>query len=627
MKRSSHLKIIASLFFLIFAFQNTYAQLGFCSGNSGDPIFTEDFGTGTTIGPALPAGVTTYNFTTGIPNDGSYTISSNTNYFDWHNTPDHTPGDVSGKMLIVNASYTAGQFYQTAIAGLCENTSYEFSAFLLSMAATGNGCGNGLIPVNVKFQIWDDTNTNLLASGDTGNLFDTTSPTWKPYGLVFKTEPGQTSIILKMINNGSGGCGNDLAIDDIIFKSCGDFIYLTNNPGENAIAQCEDEGVIASTTITATPDFSIYNNHAYQWQESSDSVNWVDIQNETTNTYTTPTLVNSRLFRVRVAEDPINVSNVLCNVVSDVFSALIIPIADPPISNGDVSVCADRLRPLTVTVPNDHVVNWYDAPNDGNLLLEHNTSFTPTTSGTYHATASSNLTDCFSLTRTPLTFTIYDLPVVTDENRYMCENIPIVLYAGVDNVTYQWNTGEPTESIEIIEPGLYTMTATNPNGCTATKTITVEQIDQPIIDTIISNHEEIIVRTINSGEFEYALDNGLFQDSPVFELVQGDVYTISVRGKNDCPAVRQEFLHFVIPKFFSPNGDTFNDLFTLHGLEFFTSAEVQIFNRYGILIKQSRSTSFAWDGTYNGKTLPSADYWYHIKADGHQFKGHFALKR
>ena len=627
MKTLSQLKIVATLAILTFTIQNTYAQLGFCSGNSGEPIFTEDFGAGNTPGPALSPGVTSYNFSAGIPNDGSYTVSSNTNFFDWHIANDHTPGDTNGKMLIINASYTAGEFYQTTVSGLCENTSYEFSAFLLNLARTINGCGVDLIPVNVKFQIWDDTNTTLLASGDTGDLFSNSSPIWTPYGLVFKSEPGQTSVILKMINNGTGGCGNDLAIDDIVFKSCGDVISLTNDPGENIIAQCEDEGVIVSTTISATPDFSIYNSHAYQWQDSSDGINWTDIPGETTDNYTTPTLANSRFFRVKVAEDPINVSNPLCNVVSETFSAVIVPIPDPPISNGDVAVCANSLSPLSVSIPDDQIVNWYDAPSGGNLLLENSTSFTPDVSGTFYAATSSNLTDCFSPTRTPLNYTIYELPEVFDEDFFLCESVPIILNAGVSNANYQWNTGDSTESVEIVEPGTYTVTVTNVNGCAVLKTITVEQIDQPIIDEIRSLNEDIIVSTLNSGEFEYALDNGPFQESPVFDLVQGGLYMVKVRGKNNCPAVSQEFLHFVIPKFFSPNGDTFNDVFLLQGLEFFSAVEVQIFDRYGMLVKQSNVTAFRWDGTFNGRMLPASDYWYFIKADNRQFKGHFSLKR
>ena len=627
MGTSSHYRIITILCFSFFGLQDTYAQLGFCSGNSGDPIFTEDFGTGTNIGPALDPGITTYLFTSGTPNDGSYTIANSTGYYDWHDAIDHTPNDINGKALIVNADLEAGEFYKKAIDGLCENTSYEFSSWVLNLLPPSLFCPNLGLPINVKFQIWDSTNTELLATGDTGNIAGTNAPEWNRYGLLFKTESGQTSVILKMINNGNGGCGNDLAIDDIAFKTCGDFISLRNETGEDNIAQCEDEGAIISTTITATPDFSVYNSHAYQWQVSSDGINWTDITGETTNTYVTPTLVTSRFFRVKVAEDPINVSNTLCNVISDVFSALIIPIADPPASNGDISACAIELRPLTVSIASDQVVNWYDAPLGGNLLLENSTTFIPKTSGTYYAAASSNLTACFSQTRTPLTFTIQELPIVSDENLSLCENVPIILSAQVSNVTYQWNTGETTESIEIKEPGIYTLTATNQNGCSAMKTITIEQIDQPVIGAIRSNSDDIIVSTLNSGEFEYALNDGQFQNSPVFDLVKGGLYRVQVRGKTNCPVVSQEFLHFVIPKFFTPNGDSFNDLFLFEGLEFFTSVEVQIFDRYGVLIKQSSTTSFSWDGTYNGKMLPSSDYWYAITADDRQFKGHFTLKR
>ena len=98
-----------------------------------------------------------------------------------------------------------------------------------------NGCGGNGIPINVRFEIWDITDTNLLASGDTGNVSGSTSPDWLQYGLVFQTEPGQTAVILKMINNGIGGCGNDLAIDDIVFKTCGDFISIIDTFNNNEL--------------------------------------------------------------------------------------------------------------------------------------------------------------------------------------------------------------------------------------------------------------------------------------------------------------------------------------------------------------------------------------------------------
>ena len=104
------------VFFLgVFIFKGN-AQLGFCSGNSGDPIFIEDFGTGTGNNP-LPNGTTTYNYANGFPNDGFYTVANGSfgNPFDWHEVFDHTPGDTNGKFLMVNADFTPGEFYRTCL--------------------------------------------------------------------------------------------------------------------------------------------------------------------------------------------------------------------------------------------------------------------------------------------------------------------------------------------------------------------------------------------------------------------------------------------------------------------------------------------------------------------------------
>ena len=148
--------------------QNSQAQLGFCSGNSGDPIFMETFGTGGTT-PLLPPGTTSYTYRSTAPDDGFYNVSSNTNWFGWHNIVDHTIDDANGRMLVVNAEFTSGEFYRTTINGLCEATTYEFSSWLINLLPSSL-CGGSGIPVNVNFEITDLTGL-VLASGDTGNIF------------------------------------------------------------------------------------------------------------------------------------------------------------------------------------------------------------------------------------------------------------------------------------------------------------------------------------------------------------------------------------------------------------------------------------------------------------------------
>lgn len=602
------------------------AQLSFCTGNSGDPIFIETFGAGTT-NIALPAGTTSYTFANTQPNDGFYTVSNRTNWFGWHDIQDHTNGDTDGRSLVVNADFTAGEFYRTPISGLCENTSYEFSSWMINLMPTNHPfCGTG-IPINVKFEIWDNTDTNLLASGDTGSINSTSSPNWQQYALVFKTVPGQTSVILKMLNNGVGGCGNDLAIDDIVFKSCADAITVTDIQNNSEAFNCEGSTSF-STTLTANPDFTIFSTHFYQWQESTDAINWTNIIGETNATYITPPLNSNIFYRVKVAEDAINISNSFCNALSDAFEFDVISIPDAPISNGNLIVCEGSSTPISVSVPSGISVNWYDTAIGGNLLLSDSTTYPPNTSGTYYAEAVTINGGCMSVNRTSVVVDYLEIPIIQDEEVSFCENISVELHAdtNIPTATFLWSTGEITEEITVDVPDIYTVNVTNVN-CTVTKTIVVNQIDNPIIDSVTSDGNNIIITTSNNGDFLYSLDGNTYQSSNTFFNIDGGLYNIYIKERNCDELITAQYLHFYIPKFFTPNNDGVNDEFDLKGIEFYATSCVSIFDRYGKLLKNSKNASFSWDGSFNNKDMPVGDYWYNITIDNQQFQGHFTLKR
>jgi len=602
------------------------AQLGFCSGNSGDPIFMETFGAGTDNGPPLPAGATTYTYVDGVPFDGSYTISSTTNYFDWFDTTDHTPGDTNGKALIVNASFTPGEFFRTTIDGLCENTSYEFSSWLINLHPNNGGCNFNGIPVNVRFQIWDNTDTNLLASGDTGDIFDKATPIWEQYALVFQTLPQQTSVILKMINNGAGGCGNDLGIDDIVFRTCGDAIGLTDDTNNTSIAICEVEAPF-STTLTANPDFSVYSSHAYQWQESADGTTWTDILGETDQSYSVSALDVTRFYRVKVAEDAINLDNDKCNAVSDIFQLNIVPLPQAPISAGDVGFCMDTVGGVSASVPSGFFVDWYDAPVGGNLLASGISVYETTVSGTYYAEAVSQVAGCSSQARTPVSITYFELPQVTDETLQFCQGGSITLNASVPNAEYLWSTGETSFQINADAPGDYEVLITDANGCTAMKQIQLAQIEVPIIDEVTSDHRDIHILTENTGDFEYSLDGSRFQDSATFANFRGGLYVAFVREKSGCGVQQLPFIHVVVPRFFSPNGDGINDNFQVEGFQTVNNFNIAIYNRFSRIMFESNDPGLIWDGTFNGRPMPDADYWYEIRLGENRFVGHFSLRR
>lgn len=63
---------------------------------------------------------------------------------------------------------------------------------------------------------------------------------------------------------------------------------------------------------------------------------------------------------------------------------------------------------------------------------------------------------------------------------------------------------------------------------------------------------------------------------------------------------------------FTPNGDNFNDYWEIKNIENYPKALVQVFNRYGQKIFESKGYAKPFDGTYNGQKLPSGVYYYII---------------
>lgn len=616
-------------FLLLLTAVQAFGQLGFCEGSKGDAIFHEDFGPGTTTGSPLPAGITDYTFVTGDPNDGEYTISGSIGMDNgtWHSSLPAT--NISGgRALIVNADYNAGRFYRTPISGLCENTTYEFSAYLLNVYdRTSVVCANGGIPVNVRFEIWDETDSFLIKEGLTGNIQSTNSPQWEQYGLTFQTAPGQKAVILKMFNEGEGGCGNDLAIDDIIFRSCGDLTLVTSPDSEDAYFSICEEDSPASLVLYANPDFSVYSQHFFQWQESKDNQAWTDITGETGDSFATPSLSSSTYYRVKVAEDAVNLNNNLCSSASEPFFIEIIETPLAPISQGDVAACENDPKVLEVEVAPGETVNWYDAASNGNLVAEGTTTFTPAVAGTYFAEAIKD-NACAPGPRTAVTYSIYSLPVLQDEILYLCGVDPLVLDAGVEDMVYSWNTGETSKTIQVSTPGVYNVTITTNNGCTLGREIEVQEVPVAGIEEVSSSGTTVTIQPANPGLFEYSLDGINFQRSNKFNHVEGGIYTAFIRDLQLCNLETLEFPHIVVPQFITPNGDGYNDHFQLNGIEYFEYSEVRIFDRYGKLLKSGRGENFRWNGTFNNKALPADDYWYEISIENFPSqKGHFSLMR
>ncbi|HBK72492.1 MAG TPA: hypothetical protein DDZ39_12705, partial [Flavobacteriaceae bacterium] len=162
-----------------------------------------------------------------------------------------------------------------------------------------------------------------------------------------------------------------------------------------------------------------------------------------------------------------------------------------------------------------------------------------------------------------------------------------------------------------------------------------EAIVKPVCETSTS---QIVgtVATEYTNEVSYTLDGSFTNTTGIFNNVSDGEHIITVvntvTGCTSDPITLQVDLScFGIPNFFTPDGDGINDTWYPKGVEDFPNITVKIFDRYQRLIVNYNGSQHSWDGSYNGKLLPSGDYWYIIKLnepdDNREFKGNFTLYR
>ena len=244
-----------------------------------------------------------------------------------------------------------------------------------------------------------------------------------------------------------------------------------------------------------------------------------------------------------------------------------------------------------------------------------------------------DLTGCYTVVY--FNIEVYPIPMpnleeiyvlCTDTNGSEVIGAP-VMDTGLNMVDYsfEWsfNTqvigGATDSSYMPAEPGQYSVTVTdNVTGCVGLGTAEVYLSTPPAITAEVttdafSDDQVVVVTADGPGDYEYSLDNGLWQDDNVFTDVSPGEHLIRVRDIYGCGETSTEVLVVGYPPYFTPNGDGYHDTWNVIGLEDQASAKIYIFDRYGKLLKQLSPTGIGWDGSYNGYPLPSNDYWFSIE--------------
>lgn len=602
-----------------------------CNGSLGDPIIHISFGANNP-GPLKPGVTNLSYYSLDCPNDGQYTITHQTagcfNHTWFTITGDHT-GDPGGQFMLVNASVTPNDFYVDTVSGLCSNTSFEFAAWIMNVQVP-SACNFNPSKPNLTFRI-ETTNGSILATYNTGDILPQGQPVWQQYGTYFTTPAGVSTVVLRITNNAPGGCGNDLGLDDITFRPCGPTVSaLVRNSNTSSVQQCA--GDTSSIVIDATSSNG-FTGTRQQWQLSKDSgLTWTDIAGATGTSYRrSSTAAGVYLYRLAMA-DSLNFSSLQCRVASNTVSVTVNPVP-VLVPKAYILGCTSQNMALVTAQGTGYSYQW-SGPNQFSaqvydpvlLQVQYRDS------GMYIAqitTAEGCVkNDSFLVKVYP------GVQAMVSPDTLVCAGTVAYLRAAGGTV-YQWSPGRTLSDSTIANPialpadsTVYRAVVFNSYGCSDTGYVQVAVWPNPVVsagpDKTIFQGQSVQLEGSIIGQYQQlawtpatALDNTQIL-MPMASPADSLTYTLSAYPGNGCPAVTDQVFVYVykniaVPNAFSPNGDGIHDVWTIPGLETYPDALTQVYTRSGQLVFEARGGGFSWDGTYKGRPVPVATYYYLIR--------------
>ncbi|SNB17097.1 conserved exported hypothetical protein [Flavobacterium psychrophilum] len=318
----------------------------------------------------------------------------------------------------------------------------------------------------------------------------------------------------------------------------------------------------------------------------------------------------------------------------------------------------------TQTPTTDYSITYYtslaEANNPNAIPIPNSTTYknnNPNNDSVWIRVSKNNnipITSCFAITELKLKVDLLPNPQLNPEY-FICKDhktgtllnfVTLNTELSNPNYTYTWTLDNApyaanTSVITTNKVGAYSVTVTDTStilNCPKTITTKITLYEPYITFDYSDAFENSTYITVNvlgagSGNYEYQLDNGLYQSSNIFYNIYPGEHTISARDKNEhCAPSPVKAIIINYPKFFTPNGDGYNETWNIPNLKITNpNAMIFIFDRFGKLIKQMTPTSDGWNGTYNEQPLPATDYWFTInyneKETSKIFKSHFTLKR
>nr|WP_315030592.1 T9SS type B sorting domain-containing protein [uncultured Chryseobacterium sp.] len=223
-----------------------------------------------------------------------------------------------------------------------------------------------------------------------------------------------------------------------------------------------------------------------------------------------------------------------------------------------------------------------------------------------------NSNGCYSIAKVNLTVLPPTFSTVL-KDKTICMESKTTLDAGPGFKSYEWSTGATTQTISNVGVGTYWVKLKT-GECVALQTVKVYPSENPVVTSIDISGNTVTV-FVNGGTppYKYSMDNINWQDSNVFPNVARGEAKIFVKDDYNCTPID---INITVPNLINvitPNDDGINDVVDYSALAHKQNLEVNIYDRYGVqLFKADKSNRYTWNGTANGRRVPTGSYWYSI---------------
>ncbi|WP_312075150.1 T9SS type B sorting domain-containing protein [Chryseobacterium sp.] len=277
-------------------------------------------------------------------------------------------------------------------------------------------------------------------------------------------------------------------------------------------------------------------------------------------------------------------------------------------STGSFNLTIASVTPQTGTVK-EYYPSLTDAINETNQITTTNPYIAP--SGVVYVRVI-NSNGCYGVAKITLEVIPPTYSTVL-QDKVICFEDKTTLDAGSGFNGYEWSNGETTQTISNVGVGTYWVKLKT-GDCWATQTVKVFPSEQPVVNYVeISNNTIIVNVAGGTPTYQYSLDNINWQDSNEFKNIARGEYTIFIKDAYDCEPMQVIVTVPNLINVITPNADGVNDYIDYSALGNKQNLVFNVYDRYGAKLHQGDKTNqYRWDGTANGRKVPTGSYWYSV---------------